>query len=120
MSEAEPSKNGGPRFRRVLLKLSGEALAPAHGNGIDPDALNDVAKEVMDVASLGIELAVVIGAGNILRGSEYEARGMDRSTADQMGKKLVYNSKTHFNKYKKKRKKLQQENLLKKVRKDKR
>src|SRR6267142_5035571 len=85
MSKAEPSKNGGPRFRRVLLKLSGEALAPAHGNGIDPDALNDVAKEVMDVAALGIELAVVIGAGNILRGSEYEARGMDRSTADQMG-----------------------------------
>jgi uridylate kinase len=85
MVEAEPSKSPGPRFRRVLLKLSGEALAPPRGNGIDPDALNEIAKEVMEVAALGIELALVIGAGNILRGSEYEARGMDRSTADQMG-----------------------------------
>ncbi len=85
MAEAEPSKNGGPRFRRVLLKLSGEAMAPAQGNGIDLDALGEIAQEVKDVAALGIELALVIGAGNILRGSEYEARGMDRSTADQMG-----------------------------------
>jgi uridylate kinase len=85
MAEAEPVKNGGPRFRRVLLKLSGEAMAPAQGNGIDLDALGEIAQEVKDVAALGIELAVVIGAGNILRGSEYEARGMDRSTADQMG-----------------------------------
>jgi uridylate kinase len=85
MAEAEAVKDGGPRFRRVLLKLSGEALAPAQGNGIDLDALGEIAKEVKEVASLGIELAVVIGAGNILRGSEYEARGMDRSTADQMG-----------------------------------
>src|SRR3984893_11954487 len=85
MAEAEPVKDGGPRFRRVLLKLSGEAMAPAQGNGIDLDALGEIAKEVKEVADLGIELAVVIGAGNILRGSEYEARGMDRSTADQMG-----------------------------------
>jgi len=85
MAEAESVKDGAPRFRRVLLKLSGEALAPALGNGIDLDALGEIAKEVKEVAALGIELAVVIGAGNILRGSEYEARGMDRSTADQMG-----------------------------------
>jgi uridylate kinase len=85
MAEAEPVKEGGPRFRRVLLKLSGEAMAPAQGNGIDLDALGEIAKEVKEVAALSIELAVVIGAGNILRGSEYEARGMDRSTADQMG-----------------------------------
>jgi hypothetical protein len=85
MAEAEPITNGGPRFRRVLLKLSGEAMAPAQGNGIDLDALGEIAQEVKDVAALGIELALVIGAGNILRGSEYEARGMDRSTADQMG-----------------------------------
>jgi len=85
MAEAEPVKDSGPRFRRVLLKLSGEAMAPAQGNGIDLDALGEIAKEVKEVAALGIELAVVIGAGNILRGSEYEARGMDRSTADQMG-----------------------------------
>jgi uridylate kinase len=85
MAEAEPVKDGEPRFRRVLLKLSGEAMAPAQGNGIDLDALGEIAKEVKEVADLGIELAVVIGAGNILRGSEYEARGMDRSTADYMG-----------------------------------
>jgi uridylate kinase len=74
-----------PLYRRVLLKLSGEALAPNQGHGIDLDALSLVALEVTDVARLGIQLALVIGGGNILRGSEYEARGMDRSTADQMG-----------------------------------
>jgi uridylate kinase len=72
-------------FRRVLLKLSGEALAPPRGSGIDLDALAEITREVKEIASLGIELALVIGAGNILRGSEYEARGMDRTTADQMG-----------------------------------
>jgi uridylate kinase len=73
------------RFRRVLLKLSGEALAPTRGSGIDLDALGEITREIKEIASLGIELALVIGAGNILRGSEYEARGMDRTTADQMG-----------------------------------
>jgi uridylate kinase len=77
--------SGGGVFRRVLLKLSGEAFAPAHGSGIDLDALTAITREVKEVAALGIELALVIGAGNILRGSEYEARGMDRTTADQMG-----------------------------------
>ncbi len=72
-------------FRRVLLKLSGEALAPAHGSGIDLDALTEITREVKEITTLGVELALVIGAGNILRGSEYEARGMDRTTADQMG-----------------------------------
>jgi uridylate kinase len=74
-----------PRFRRILLKLSGEALAPAHGPGIDLDALAEITTEVKEIASLGVELALVTGAGNILRGSDYEARGMDRATADQMG-----------------------------------
>jgi uridylate kinase len=72
-------------FRRVLLKLSGEALGPAQGAGLDLDALAEVTREVKEVATLGIQLALVIGAGNILRGSDYEARGMDRTTADQMG-----------------------------------
>jgi uridylate kinase len=74
-----------PRFRRVLLKLSGEALAPAQGAGIDFNALTEIAGEIKEVAALGVQIALVIGGGNILRGSEYEARGMDRSTADQMG-----------------------------------
>lgn len=85
MNRVESSEGPKPRFRRVLLKLSGQALAPAQGSGIDLDALNAVASEVKEVAGLGVELALVIGAGNILRGSDYEARGMDRSTADQMG-----------------------------------
>lgn len=72
-------------FRRVLLKLSGEALAPTRGAGIDLDALAAITREIKETASLGIELALVIGGGNILRGSDYEARGMDRTTADQMG-----------------------------------
>jgi len=72
-------------FRRVLLKLSGEALAPTQGSGIDLDALAEITREVKEIALLGVELALVIGAGNILRGSDYEARGMDRTTADQMG-----------------------------------
>jgi len=85
MAEADTANESKPRFHRVLLKLSGEALAPSQGSGIDPDALGLIAQEVKEVAALGLELALVIGAGNILRGSEYEARGMDRSTADQMG-----------------------------------
>jgi uridylate kinase len=72
-------------FRRVLLKLSGEAFAPAHGSGIDLDALAEITRELKEIAALGTELALVIGAGNILRGSDYETRGMDRTTADQMG-----------------------------------
>jgi uridylate kinase len=77
--------NAQPRFRRVLLKLSGEALSPAQGAGIDLNALTEIAGEIKEVAVLGVQLALVIGGGNILRGNEYEARGMDRSTADQMG-----------------------------------
>jgi uridylate kinase len=82
MQHASSDKRG---FRRVLLKLSGEAFAPAQGSGIDLDALAEITREIKEIASLGIELALVIGAGNILRGSDYEARGMDRTTADQMG-----------------------------------
>ena len=82
MTEMSSGRRG---FRRVLLKLSGEALAPIRGSGIDLDCLGEITREVKDIASMGIELALVIGGGNILRGSEYEARGMDRTTADQMG-----------------------------------
>ena len=85
MSEAHSIADRKPQYRRILLKLSGEALAPSQGSGIDPDALHAIASEVKEVAALGIQLALVIGAGNILRGSDYEARGMDRATADQMG-----------------------------------
>jgi uridylate kinase len=85
MPEVETRLSPKPRFSRVLLKLSGEAMAPARGSGIDLDAVGAIAQEIKEVHELGVELALVIGAGNILRGSDYEARGMDRSTADQMG-----------------------------------
>ncbi|MGH7987186.1 MAG: UMP kinase [Candidatus Binataceae bacterium] len=85
MDERDTTTAATPRFRRVLLKLSGEAFAPAQGFGMDLDALSRIAQEIKEVVALGVQLALVIGAGNILRGSEYEERGMDRSTADQMG-----------------------------------
>jgi len=85
MADVQTVATQKPRFHRILLKLSGEALAPAQNSGIDLDALSAIALEIKEVASLGVQLALVIGAGNILRGSAYEERGMDRSTADQMG-----------------------------------
>src|SRR6267143_2115635 len=85
MAEVQTASNGKPRFSRILLRLSGEALAPAQGAGLDLDALAEMALEIKEVADLGVQLALVIGAGNYIRGTDYEARGMDRSTADQMG-----------------------------------
>jgi uridylate kinase len=74
-----------PRYARVLLKLSGEALAPATGFGIDHQVLARIAGEIKEVADFSVQVAVVIGAGNVMRGASYEARGMDRTTADHMG-----------------------------------
>ncbi len=85
MDEVDRSAGTAPRFNRVLLKLSGQALAQNSQSGIDLDVLAQFALEVKDITTLKIQLAIVIGAGNFIRGSDYEARGMDRSTADQMG-----------------------------------
>ncbi|MEE2965800.1 MAG: UMP kinase [Acidobacteriota bacterium] len=74
-----------PAYRRVLLKLSGEALMGTRSYGIDPVVADQVASEVAEVSRLGIELAVVIGGGNIFRGLAASAKGMDRATADNMG-----------------------------------
>jgi uridylate kinase len=74
-----------PRYSRVLLKLSGEALAPATGFGIDHQVLARIAGEIKEVADMAVQVAVVIGAGNLMRGASYQARGMDRTTADHMG-----------------------------------
>lgn len=73
------------KYHRVLLKLSGEALAPPDGRGIDPDAAESIAQRVCEVHRLGVQVAVVIGAGNLWRGREGLKRGMDRATADYMG-----------------------------------
>ncbi len=84
MSEQQPDKPTA-RYSRVLLKLSGEALAPSTGFGIDHQFLAGIAAEIKEVAALPVQVAVVIGAGNLMRGASYEARGMDRTTADHMG-----------------------------------
>jgi len=74
-----------PRFKRVLLKLSGEALQGKVGYGIDPDVLEAIAEELEEVVALGVELALVIGGGNIFRGLKASAAGMDRTSGDYMG-----------------------------------
>ena len=74
-----------PLFKRVLLKLSGEALSGDRNYGIDPQACSNIAERIKEVRGLGIEVAVVIGGGNIIRGEKFAAKGMDRSTADYMG-----------------------------------
>ncbi len=73
------------KYRRILLKLSGEALAGEQGYGIDPDVINGIASEIKEVIALGVEVAVVIGGGNIFRGLAASSKGMDRASADYMG-----------------------------------
>jgi len=72
-------------LRRLLLKLSGEALAGSEGFGIDPAVLTKLALEIRDLVSNGGELGIVLGAGNLMRGATLERAGMDRVTADHMG-----------------------------------
>jgi len=75
-----------PPFRRVLLKLSGEAFAEEGGRGVDPDIVQQVAREIAALKdSDGTEIGVVVGGGNMVRGAAFAERGMDRSSADHMG-----------------------------------
>lgn len=74
-----------PKYKRVILKLSGEALAGEQGFGIDPLVIQDIAEQVKDIFALGVQVAVVVGGGNIWRGISGSARGMDRAQADYMG-----------------------------------
>lgn len=73
------------KYRRILLKLSGESLAGQDGFGIDPLQAEAIAQRVKDVHEMGVEIAIVIGAGNLWRGKQGLDRGMDRATADYMG-----------------------------------
>ena len=73
------------KYRRVLLKLSGEALAGEHKTGIDPDTVAAICDEIGGLLEMGVELALVIGGGNIFRGLSGSAKGMERSSADYMG-----------------------------------
>jgi uridylate kinase len=74
-----------PAFRRILLKLSGEALMGEQPFGIDPAVATQIAKEIREIQELGVQTAVVIGGGNLFRGLAASAKGMDRATADYMG-----------------------------------
>ncbi len=74
-----------PRYKRVLLKLSGEALMGDQGFGISPDMLQYVSEEVRSIVDLGVSVAIVVGGGNIFRGIAASSYGMDRASADHMG-----------------------------------
>ncbi len=78
-----PSSRG--NYGRVLLKLSGEVFGGKKGIGVDPDVLQDVAKQIADVVRSGVQIAIVVGGGNFFRGAELSERGMERSRADYMG-----------------------------------
>jgi uridylate kinase len=73
------------KYKRVLLKLSGEVLGGSQGYGIDPEVITTIALEIKNVVSSGVELALVIGGGNIFRGLAASSKGMDRASADYMG-----------------------------------
>jgi len=77
--------SGQPIYKRILLKLSGEALMGDQGYGIDPATITRIAQEVNGVHHLGVEVAIVVGGGNIFRGLALSAKGMDRASADYMG-----------------------------------
>ncbi len=74
-----------PKFRRIVLKLSGEALGGIQSTGIDHDVVRVIAEDIREVVQLGVEVAVVVGGGNFWRGAVGSAQGMDRTTADYMG-----------------------------------
>lgn len=74
-----------PQYKRVVLKISGEALAGEQGFGLSPEIIKSVAEEVKEIVELGVEVAVVVGGGNIWRGKVGSEMGMDRATADYMG-----------------------------------
>ncbi|GFZ84085.1 MULTISPECIES: UMP kinase [Paenibacillus] len=76
---------GQPFYKRVVLKLSGEALAGQQGYGIDSEVITSIAQQVKDVVELNVEVAIVVGGGNIWRGIAGSEKGMDRATADYMG-----------------------------------
>jgi len=84
VASATPLPRPAP-FERVLLKLSGEALMGGRDHGIDPDRIDALAREIVETQAGGLEIALVIGAGNIVRGIDAAAAGMDRATADYAG-----------------------------------
>jgi uridylate kinase len=84
-AESDGTEGARPRYRRILLKLSGEALLGSRQYGVDPDFCAFIAAQVARVHALGVEIGIVVGGGNIFRGLAAAAKGMDRSTGDYMG-----------------------------------
>lgn len=74
-----------PKYRRILLKLSGEALGGPTGVGINPEVIRDMASQIREVRQLGVEVVIVIGGGNIFRGAQGSTQGIERATGDYMG-----------------------------------
>jgi uridylate kinase len=74
-----------PKYRRILLKLSGEALGGDDGVGICPEVVHDMAQQIKEVQALGVEVVIVVGGGNIIRGLQGSERGIERATGDYMG-----------------------------------
>ncbi len=79
------AETGAPRYRRVMLKISGEALMGDQGYGLHPPTVERIARQIKEVRDMGVEICMVIGGGNIFRGLQGSAQGMERTTADYMG-----------------------------------
>ncbi len=80
-----PANHDTPAYKRILLKLSGEALAAGQGFGVDNTRVHEIAAEIAEVHTLGVEIAIVVGGGNFFRGVAEQAKDMDRVSADHMG-----------------------------------
>ena len=80
-----PHRSNTVKYKRVVIKLSGEALGGAGGQGIDPNVVQFLARQIKGVHRMGVETAIIIGGGNIFRGLEAHAEGLDRTTGDYMG-----------------------------------
>lgn len=78
-------RKGSPIYKRIVLKIGGEAIQGQLGYGIDAKAALSIASQIKEIKDLGLQVAIVIGGGNIFRGAQAQAEGMDRATADYMG-----------------------------------
>ncbi len=79
------TSNNSVKYKRILLKLSGEMLAGGKGLGIDPETIQELTEEIREVVKMGVEVGIVIGGGNIFRGVQADAQGIDRASGDYMG-----------------------------------
>jgi uridylate kinase len=78
-------KRSTPKYRRILIKLSGEALGDESGSGINPNAIHDMARQIREVRQMEVDVVIVVGGGNIFRGLQGSEKGIERATGDYMG-----------------------------------